>query len=288
MQNKIISFIVLVLILAGLGLVYMKFGQGDGAGPAISQAEAAETALAYINNTILQGRAVASLTGEMAEENGLYKFEVDLEGTQFFSYITKDGNLLFPEGIDLTEEEPVENGEEPPTIDIEPTYDESSHIRGDVEGAVTIIEFSDFQCPYCSRFHDTMKEVMANYQTDVKWVYKHFPLDSIHPYARKAAEASECAGEQGEFWQYADGLYENQSKIAPDYFAELAQEVGLNVDQFTNCLDSDKYADKVEADYQEGRSLGISGTPGGFINGEVLGGAVPFSTLQSKIDVLLQ
>jgi len=161
------------------------------------------------------------------------------------------------------------------------------HIRGDVNAPITIVEFSDFQCPYCSRFHDTMNEVMENYPNEVKWVYKHFPLDSIHPTAREAAEASECAGEQNKFWEYNDELFDNQSKIRSSYFPKVAESVGLNLEQFNQCLDSGKYADKVEEDYQEGIELGVRGTPGGFINGEEIGGAQPYSVLSEIIDGLL-
>ena len=89
------------------------------------------------------------------------------------------------------------------------------HIRGSINAPVTIIEFSDFQCPYCGSFHETMQQVMASYPKDVRWVYRHFPLDGLHPYARQAAEASECAGDQDKFWEYTDGMFSNQSNINP-------------------------------------------------------------------------
>ncbi len=162
------------------------------------------------------------------------------------------------------------------------------HTRGNPDAPITIVEFSDFQCPYCSRFSGTMEEVVVNYPNDVKWVYRHFPLDSIHPYARKAAEASECAGDQDKFWEYHDELFDNQSKIKTSFLEEVAEDIGLDVDKFNECLTFDKYASKVEADYQEGISLGVRGTPGGFINGQAIGGAVPYSTLQGMIDDLLE
>ncbi len=161
------------------------------------------------------------------------------------------------------------------------------HIRGDVNAPITIVEFSDFQCPFCSRFHDTMNEVMENYPNQVRWVYKHFPLDSIHPYAREAAEASECAGEQNKFWEYNDELFDNQLKIRSSYFPKAAESVGLNIKQFNKCLDSGKYADKVEEDYQEGIGLGVRGTPGGFINGKEIGGAQPYSVISEMVNDLL-
>ena len=164
---------------------------------------------------------------------------------------------------------------------------DSDHIRGNKNASVNIIEFSDFQCPYCSSFHKTMQQVMKNYPDDVKWVYKHFPLDSIHPYARKAAEASECAAEQDKFWEYADKLFDNQSSINQNYFSKAAGEIGLNTNQFDKCLDSGKYKSRVDADYQQGIKAGVRGTPGNFINGQSVPGALPYEQMESIIDNLL-
>lgn len=164
---------------------------------------------------------------------------------------------------------------------------DTDHIRGNKNAKVTIVEYSDIQCPFCSRFHDTMKQVMAAYPNDVKWVYRHFPLDRIHPVARKAAEASECAAEQGRYWEYVDELYANQSSISESYLTTAAKKVGLNTSKFDTCVDSGKYASKVEKDLQGGQSNGVTGTPGNFINGEILKGAVPFSTLKARIDAIL-
>ncbi|MDP3900057.1 MAG: DsbA family protein [bacterium] len=160
----------------------------------------------------------------------------------------------------------------------------SDHIRGNVDAKVTIVEFSDFQCPFCSRFHETMKQVMTEYSDDVRWVYKHFPLDSLHPEARPSAMASECAAEQGKFWEYGDKLIENQASLSTDTYKSIAVELGLNTSQFNTCLDTQKYADKVEQDYQEGLAKGVRGTPGNFVNGSSLPGAVPFAQVKALID----
>jgi len=167
------------------------------------------------------------------------------------------------------------------------TVSEDDHIRGNPDAPITIVEFSDVQCPYCSRFHDTMREVMDNYPDQVRWVYKHFPLDSIHPYAREAAEASECAGDQDKFWEFTDALYANQSKINSSFIKEIANNLSLDTSAFNQCLDSEKYASKVEADYQEGVKAGVRGTPGNFINGQSLPGAVPYEQIKASIDALL-
>ncbi|MDO8663834.1 MAG: DsbA family protein [Candidatus Wildermuthbacteria bacterium] len=170
---------------------------------------------------------------------------------------------------------------------VEITITEKDNIRGNPEAEVTIVEFSDFQCPFCQGFHPTVKQILENYPDQVRWVYKHFPLDLIHPNARPAAEASECAAEQGKFWEFSDGLLANQSRLEKALYEELAQNLGLSMENFKNCFSARKYKDKVETDYQEGIRVGVRGTPGSFINGELISGALPYATLKTIIDLAL-
>ena len=163
---------------------------------------------------------------------------------------------------------------------------DTDHVRGNKDAKITIVEYSDFQCPYCSSFHDTMKQVVQAYSDDVKWVYRHFPLDSLHPLARKAAEASECAADQGKFWEYADQFFDNQKGLSLSDLSMIASDINLNISEFDSCLSSNKYASKVETDFQEGASIGVRGTPGSFINGQVIPGAVPFEQMQAAIEAL--
>ena len=172
-----------------------------------------------------------------------------------------------------------------PMVDIEVT--DKDWYRGAKDAKVTIIEFSDIQCPFCSRHHDTMIKVAEAYPDDVKWVFKHFPLDSLHPYARKASEASECAGDQEKFWEYLDNLFVNQSKLNSEYLSQAAVDLGLDKEKFDTCLSSGKFKDKVNDDYQQGLKAGVRGTPGNIINGQVISGAVPFESLKSTIEELL-
>lgn len=170
----------------------------------------------------------------------------------------------------------------------------SDHIRGSKDAKVFMVEYSDLQCPYCANFHDTAKQAVDEYGGDVAWVYRHFPLDSIHPKARPAALASECVAEQGgddAFWAFTDALFANQA-TALDDMAGVVGQLGLDVNTFNDCVASEKYADKVEKQYQEGLDAGVTGTPGNFIvnkKGEVwtVPGAVPFATLKSSIDEAL-
>ncbi len=174
-----------------------------------------------------------------------------------------------------------------PTAKIDFEIKDTDHIRGNKNAPITILEYSDFQCPYCARFHETLTQVMKNYDGKVKWVFRQFPLSELHPFAETAAEASECANDQNKFWEYTDELYANQSSFSADYFKKAAKNIGLNTSKFNTCLDSGKYKDKVAADYAEGDGYGVSGTPGSFLNGEELGGAVPYESLKAKIDKLL-
>lgn len=181
--------------------------------------------------------------------------------------------------------QPTPSAPQPSFVDVE--VSDSDHFRGNANAPVTIVEFSDFECPYCSRFHDTMKQIVENYPDDVKWVYKHFPLDSIHQVARKAAEASECASDQDKFWEYADEVFVNQSGLTESKLSTIAGDIGLNTGQFDECLTSGKYTSKVEADYQQGIEYGVNGTPGNFINGQVVAGALPYEQIESMILDLL-
>lgn len=178
----------------------------------------------------------------------------------------------------------------PRTSKTEIEVTEKDHIRGNPEAPVTIVEYSDFQCPFCQRFHPTLQQVLADYPDKVRWVYRHFPIDQIHPQARPAAEASECVAEQkgnDGFWQFADALFENQSRLGESLFKELAQNLGLDMAQFDACFSSRKYQERVETDLQEGISLGVRGTPGSFVNGELVEGAVSLASLKVVIESVL-
>lgn len=172
---------------------------------------------------------------------------------------------------------------------------DADHVRGDLSKAkVVIVEYSDFECPFCARHHPTLVDIMDDYGSDVAWVYRHFPL-SFHPQAVPAALASECANEQGKFWEYADGLVENYDQLGDDFYKSLASELGLKTAQFNDCLDTAKYQDVVDADTASGRAAGVSGTPATFINGVLVAGsngssvgAAPKSTFTAIIDAALK
>ncbi len=160
-------------------------------------------------------------------------------------------------------------------------------VRGQATAPVTIVEFSDFQCPYCGRAEAELTKVREAYKDKVKIVYKDFPLTNMHPNAQKAAEASRCAGEQGKYWEYHDVLFTNNTALDPANLKKYAADLKLDSAQFDACLDSGKHTAAVSKDQAEGARVGVGGTPAFFINGRFLSGAQPFSAFQEAIEEAL-
>ena len=156
--------------------------------------------------------------------------------------------------------------------------------RGSTSAPVTIVEFSDFHCPFCRKVQPVIDEVRAKYGAKIKLVYRDFPLDNLHPHARSAAEASHCAIEQGKFWEFHDQLFKNDPDTSPAALDRFAKESGMDVDAFEECSSSGKYKTLVQASTQEGTQLGITGTPTFFINGRILVGAQPADAFAKVID----
>lgn len=163
------------------------------------------------------------------------------------------------------------------------------HIRGDANAKVTMIEYSDFECPFCGRFVPTLDKILADYKGKVRLVYRYFPLRSIHPLAEKGAEAAECASQQGKFWEMHDKLFELNvaGTFTLDNIKKAATDLKLNTSKFNDCLDNGKTAAAVEADYQDGIAGGVAGTPGTFVNSQYVAGALPYEQVKAIIDSLL-
>lgn len=156
---------------------------------------------------------------------------------------------------------------------------------GPADAPVTIVEFSDFECPYCARLLPTLERLRAEYTGKVRIIYRHYPLTSIHPYAWKAAEAALCAGEQGRFWELHDLMFADQDDLSVTAIKALVGLVGpMDTVAFDACLDSGRYSETVAADVRAGDALGVSGTPALFVNGRPLSGAVPFTELAAVVD----
>ena len=157
-------------------------------------------------------------------------------------------------------------------------------VRGTREAPVTIVEFSDYQCPFCKRSQSTIKQLLRQYTGKVKLVFRDFPLRSIHPLAQKAAEAARCAGDQGKYWEYHDVLFAKAPELEVAGLKQYAATLGLDMTQFNECLQRDKYATPVEQEVQQGNRLGVSSTPTFFVNGRPVLGAQPFSVFERVIE----
>ena len=165
---------------------------------------------------------------------------------------------------------------------------EGAFAKGPKDAPVTIVEFSDFHCPFCRNVVATLKEVLKQYEGRVKWVYRDFPIANLHPQAPRAAEAARCAGEQGKFWEYHDLLFDSQTQTTTADFKGFAEQLKLDPKSFGQCLDSAKHQAAVEADIQDGARLGVTGTPTFFINGRMLVGAQPMENFKKIIEAELQ
>ena len=156
-------------------------------------------------------------------------------------------------------------------------------VRGPESAKVTIVEFADFQCPFCTRVNSTLTQIREQYPKDVKLVFKHLPL-RIHPQAPGAHAAAEAAHRQGRFWEMHDKIFANQGDLAPETFVAYAGQLGLDVDAFKKDVGSDDVKKRLDADTREAQTLGVSGTPAFFINGKYLAGAQPFEAFKQRID----
>ncbi len=165
-----------------------------------------------------------------------------------------------------------------------PIATEGHPSHGSADAPVTIVEFSDFECPYCLAMLSTIKNLQEAYGEKVRLVYRQFPLTSIHPNAQKAAEASLCANDQGKFWEMHDLMFEDQSGLSVEALAKKALSLELDGTTFETCLSTNKYAEQVKQDVRDGTVAGVSGTPAVFINGRALIGNVPYSKVAEIID----
>lgn len=189
--------------------------------------------------------------------------------------------------------------QQPPSAKIRSISINGAPVQGNANAPVTLVEFSDFQCPFCERFFSsTLPQIEQEYVDTgkVKLVYKQFPLDSLHPNAKVSALASECANEQGKFWPYHNTLFGNQTQWAEQSptqvistFKKYATDLGMNVASFNTCMDSKKYSSIIDKELEEGSTYGVSGTPTFYVGNEKSGytqliGAQPFSAFQQIID----
>jgi protein-disulfide isomerase len=165
----------------------------------------------------------------------------------------------------------------------------ADHIRGNKDAKVTLIEYSDYECPYCQKHEETIAQLLKDYPKDIRLVYRYFPLSSIHPDAQRAAVAAECAAKQNKFWEMHDKLFQlgDAQTLDATSIKNAAKNLGLNTTDFDKCLDGNETLTVVNAEYQDGVNAGVSGTPATFVNGQMVEGAVPYANFKTIIDGLL-
>jgi protein-disulfide isomerase len=260
----------------------------------ISKEEAANIVVEKIYSDLGNEDYVVEVISAEDFGNNLYKIDVNIKkvvSTENVSFlVTKDGKKIIRE----LEEEGGDKNESQAGPTQTPCCEEQAedmvHYLGPADAKVTIVEYADYQCPFCRQFRlGTLDKILEAYPDDVKFVFKNFPLKSIHPMAYPAAEAAECAGEQGKYWEYHDKLFgdsdwQDQGRTA---FLKYAEELGLDVESFSRCIDTRKYKSKVDRDLNEGLKLGVRGTPTFIINGKLISGTKPFSVFKQEIDAIL-
>ncbi len=217
-------------------------------------------------------------------------------------YISKNGSFAFNKSgngagdvVAQGNQQPSDSaGQQGPVNLAEVSKDD--WVRGNKKADIALVEYSDYQCPFCESFHQTMQQVMKEYGTKVKWVLRHFPLDSIHPNARPAAIAAECVGKQkgnDAFWKFTDAMFANQSTLGKDLFVQEATKLGANKARYVACLEKKETEKVVNDDYETGITAGVEGTPGNFVivSGKdpiKLRGAEPFENMKQLLDSLLK
>jgi protein-disulfide isomerase/plastocyanin len=283
---KVLTGLAIILLILSVFTHGFNLGDNITGGATLSLSEAEEKAITYVNSNLLQPPFVAELK-ESAEVGNLYKITLSVSGQDVESYMTKDGSLFFPQGFEMVGNMAEGNaiGE---TATVEVSMDDDA-VKGDENAPVTIIEFSEFQCPFCGKFfEETYPQIVKNYVDTgkVKYVFRDFPLD-FHPNAQKAAEAAECAGEQDKYFEMHDLLFANQDALDVASLKSYAKKLKLNTADFDECLDSGAMADEVAKDLADGQSYGITGTPGFFINGKMLSGAMPYEAFEAEIEAAL-
>lgn len=226
----------------------------------------------------------------MEKNKGLY-----IAGLTLAAMIIVAGVIIY----EKKQSPPEQNENEQKALEIATTIKADDHILGNPQAEISLVEYSDIECPFCRTFHDTMQKLMVDYgQTGkLNWVYRHLPLVNVHPNALKQAEATECAAELGgndKFWSYLDKLIVTTiaEKNPEANLINVATEIGLDKDKFTQCLNSGKYAQKIQGTSIEAENAGAQGTPFSVIKKGTkivtVPGALPYETLKQNIEQLLK
>ncbi len=280
-------WIIATLVLGVAVITLVAFYGSNSSSDIVSEDVAVDKLVSFIKN---QNQDAGEIKINSVEQEGqLYKIILDYQGQDVPVYVSLDGKYLFSDIIPLNEGINLN----PTTSNVEVEIG-NSPLKGDIEAPVTIIEFSDYQCPFCAKFfQQTLPLIEEEYIKNgkVKLVYKDFPLISIHPEAKKSAEAARCVREQkGDegYFKMHDKLFENSQDLSIENYKNWARTIGVNTEKFDKCLDEGKYGDAVEEELAYGESLGVTGTPAFFVNGKMISGAQPFEVFKQIIDAELK
>jgi len=290
--------IALASVLAGLivGAALGSIAGEENAPPpqggmeAVSSSSAGDEALGYVNERILGPRG---FQGEVnsTEDYGemLYQVNIDiLRGGEKFDtqpvWVTRDGELLALNVVNMSQ--PPQEEEEAQKTNLTG----GDPYLGPGDAKVVIIGFSDYQCPFCKKFSDeVLPRILENYEGEVKYVFKDFPLERIHSQAFNASVAAYCAGEQEDYFEFHDLLFENVNQWSKSgNFDPYAREMGLDLQDFNSCLNSQKAKQEVEGDIEEGLDAGVRSTPTFFVNGIEIQGAQPYERFREVIESELE
>ncbi len=290
-EKKLIAYGVIAGLLLGFlagAFVFHPSVQPQAKG-GISEKAAAEKTIAFLNEVFLNPKNLEGKIRNTSRYGELYQIYVDIikdgqvADTQPV-WVTKDGEIVI---FDLMNMSQKPSPPEPKRVSV--SEDDDPYV-GSENAPVVIIEFSDYQCPFCQRFYkQTEKRLLQEYKGKIKFVYRDFPLEQIHPLALNASVAANCAGEQGKYWEFHDILFERQQEWSrTGDFVKYARELNLDVDKFRACMNNRSMVDEVRKDLHDGIKAGVTGTPTFFINGIPVSGAQPYEVFKQIIDQELQ
>ena len=170
---------------------------------------------------------------------------------------------------------------------LKPPVSKDDHIKGSMHAPVVLVEYGDFQCPHCGAAHPIVKRILKVYKDQMAFVFRHFPLSEVHPYAQVAAVASEAAANQGKFWQMHELIFDNQATLGIEMLLDLAEKINLDMKTFQKDFKDPKLFEKVEANFESGIVSGVNGTPSFYLNGEKFNKSYDFDTLNTAISTKL-
>lgn len=283
-KNPWIVFTVLLSLICIFLLVLVAKGGGGISGFMVSEETATKNLLDFIK---AQNNGEATLVS-VEQQGGLYSAVVKYQGQDIPVFITLDGKFLVSDPIPLVSGsiEPAKP-KAPVNVDLG-----DAPVQGDPNASITIVEFSDYQCPFCGKFfNDAYAQIKSEYVSTgkAKIVFKDFPLE-FHPEAQKAAESARCVRDQlgdAGYWKMHDLIFKNQATLSVENEKKWARTLSVSAATFDTCLDSGKHAESVKKDLAYGKTLGVTGTPSFFINGKQIEGAQPFSAFKALIDAEL-